>query len=61
MGPAATATDYFARLNFQCPPQHNPADYFLDLISLDVSASPATADPRQAVPRCFQTAIPSLP
>jgi hypothetical protein len=36
MGAAEAATDYFGRLKFQCPPQHNPSDFFLDLISLDV-------------------------
>lgn len=34
-GPAADAVTYFAGLNFRCPPQFNPADYFLDLISVD--------------------------
>ena len=38
MGDAHKATEYFSRIGFQCPKQHNPGDYFLDIISLDVRA-----------------------
>ena len=34
-GPAKGAVAYFGDLGFQCPAMYNPADYFMDLISLD--------------------------
>ncbi|KAJ1762155.1 hypothetical protein GGH19_003689 [Coemansia sp. RSA 1807] len=34
-GPTATAIDYFADLGYQCPMHENPADYFVDLMTLD--------------------------
>lgn len=39
-GPAKDAVPYFAGLNFQSPAQFNPADFFLDLLSVD----PRSAD-----------------
>lgn len=34
-GPAKDAVSYFAGLNFRSPSQFNPADFFLDLLSVD--------------------------
>eukprot|EP00188_Purpureofilum_apyrenoidigerum_P002320 Plantae.Rhodophyta-Purpureofilum_apyrenoidigerum.ctg24313.p1 GENE.Plantae.Rhodophyta-Purpureofilum_apyrenoidigerum.ctg24313~~Plantae.Rhodophyta-Purpureofilum_apyrenoidigerum.ctg24313.p1 ORF type:complete len:660 (-),score=140.77 Plantae.Rhodophyta-Purpureofilum_apyrenoidigerum.ctg24313:124-2103(-) len=34
-GNAADAVDYFSALNYRCPSNFNPADFFIDLISLD--------------------------
>lgn len=34
-GPAKDAVPYFAALNFRSPVQFNPADFFLDLLSVD--------------------------
>ncbi|KAI0561378.1 hypothetical protein FGB62_85g11 [Gracilaria domingensis] len=34
-GPAKEAVDYFSALNFRSPSQFNPADFFLDLLSID--------------------------
>lgn len=34
-GPAQDAVPYFASLNFKSPAQFNPADFFLDLLSVD--------------------------
>lgn len=34
-GPARDAVPYFAALSFQSPAQFNPADFFLDLLSVD--------------------------
>jgi ABC-type multidrug transport system ATPase subunit len=34
-GPADAAVTHFASLGFQCPPNTNPADFFLDIISVD--------------------------
>lgn len=34
-GPAKEAIDYFSRLNFKSPSNFNPADFFLDLLSID--------------------------
>eukprot|EP01125_Pyxidicula_operculata_P023033 TRINITY_DN976_c1_g4_i2.p1 TRINITY_DN976_c1_g4~~TRINITY_DN976_c1_g4_i2.p1 ORF type:complete len:1077 (+),score=199.65 TRINITY_DN976_c1_g4_i2:108-3338(+) len=33
MGPTKNVASYFAQYGFQCPPQINPADYYLDVIS----------------------------
>lgn len=34
-GPAKEAIEYFSRLNFRSPSNFNPADFFLDLLSID--------------------------
>eukprot|EP00179_Madagascaria_erythrocladioides_P005209 CAMPEP_0198312416 /NCGR_PEP_ID=MMETSP1450-20131203/3790_1 /TAXON_ID=753684 ORGANISM="Madagascaria erythrocladiodes, Strain CCMP3234" /NCGR_SAMPLE_ID=MMETSP1450 /ASSEMBLY_ACC=CAM_ASM_001115 /LENGTH=678 /DNA_ID=CAMNT_0044015361 /DNA_START=101 /DNA_END=2137 /DNA_ORIENTATION=+ len=34
-GNAKDAVDYFSRLSFACPSQFNPADYFIDMLSVD--------------------------
>ncbi|KNC98891.1 uncharacterized protein SPPG_05858 [Spizellomyces punctatus DAOM BR117] len=34
-GPAKDALKHFAQLGYKCPPQTNPADFFLDLIQVD--------------------------
>jgi ABC-type multidrug transport system ATPase subunit len=34
-GKASEAVSYFARLGFQCPQQTNPAEFLLDLVSVD--------------------------
>ncbi|EDQ91872.1 uncharacterized protein MONBRDRAFT_19734 [Monosiga brevicollis MX1] len=34
-GEAHTAVDYFAQVGYPCPSSFNPADFYLDLISLD--------------------------
>lgn len=34
-GPASDAVAYFTALSFRCPSQFNPADYFVDLLSID--------------------------
>lgn len=34
-GPAQDAVAYFSGLHFPCPPQFNPADFFIDLLSVD--------------------------
>lgn len=33
--PGQQSVDYFANLGFQCPDLFNPADYFLDIVSVD--------------------------
>lgn len=42
-GPAKDAVAYFSALNFRCPAQFNPADYFIDLISVDSRSPDAEA------------------
>lgn len=42
MGERQAGTKYFAKLGYQCPPETNPAEYFIDLVSID------TEDPEQA-------------
>lgn len=43
-GPPAAAVDHFAKLGFQCPQNTNPADFFLDLISVDKRTPEALAE-----------------
>lgn len=35
MGPTETATSYFSKLGYECPSQTNPAEFLLDLVSVD--------------------------
>lgn len=35
-GPAAEASAYLSSQGFSCPPSFNPADFVLDLVSLDL-------------------------
>lgn len=42
MGSRKDATSYFAKLGYKCPPETNPAEYFIDLMSVD------TEDPLDA-------------
>jgi ABC-type multidrug transport system ATPase subunit len=39
-GPSVQLLDYFRDLGFQCPKYENPADFVLDITSVDVSAHP---------------------
>ncbi|KAI9503815.1 hypothetical protein GGI26_005960 [Coemansia sp. RSA 1358] len=34
-GPTSTAIQYFSNIGYQCPVHENPADYFVDLMTLD--------------------------
>ena len=34
-GPTSRALDYFRALGFRCPPQTNPAEFLIDLVSID--------------------------
>lgn len=34
-GPTATSIDYFASIGYQCPVHENPADYYIDIMTLD--------------------------
>ncbi|KAJ2505251.1 hypothetical protein IWW47_002133, partial [Coemansia sp. RSA 2052] len=42
-GPTATAIEYFAGIGYQCPMHENPADYFIDLMTLDYRSDDALA------------------
>jgi len=45
MGEREGATKYFASLGYRCPPETNPAEYFIDLVSIDTEdAEQAAAD-----------------
>jgi len=48
-GPAQDAVAYFSALNFHCPAQFNPADYFIDLISVDSRSPDAEAITKKRV------------
>uniref|UniRef100_A0A667ZXQ8 Broad substrate specificity ATP-binding cassette transporter ABCG2 n=1 Tax=Myripristis murdjan TaxID=586833 RepID=A0A667ZXQ8_9TELE len=41
-GPAPNALDYFANIGYACEPHNNPADFFLDVINGDSTATPMT-------------------
>jgi ABC-type multidrug transport system ATPase subunit len=45
-GPASTLVDYFGRLGFEMPKNFNPADFALDLVSLDVRNPALEAESR---------------
>lgn len=42
IGPRKDATSYFEKLGYKCPSETNPAEYFIDLVSVD------NEDPKQA-------------
>ncbi|KAJ1844670.1 hypothetical protein LPJ70_002849, partial [Coemansia sp. RSA 2708] len=48
-GPTATAIEYFASIGFQCPMHENPADYFVDLMTLDYRSEEALAKSKDQV------------
>lgn len=41
-GKVADMIEYFANIGFACPDNANPADYFIDLISVDIKSSTTT-------------------
>ncbi|XP_047434836.1 broad substrate specificity ATP-binding cassette transporter ABCG2d [Mugil cephalus] len=41
-GPAPNALDYFANIGYSCEPHNNPADFFLDVINGDFTATAMT-------------------
>ncbi|EME28881.1 ABC transporter, ATP-binding protein [Galdieria sulphuraria] len=43
-GPAKKAVSYFSLLGYECPSHSNPADYFLDLIAVDIRSSKLEQD-----------------
>jgi len=46
-GPASKATNYFTEAGFPCPQYTNPADHFLDLITMDNSNGPEASEAKQ--------------
>uniref|UniRef100_A0A8C4GVI7 Broad substrate specificity ATP-binding cassette transporter ABCG2 n=1 Tax=Dicentrarchus labrax TaxID=13489 RepID=A0A8C4GVI7_DICLA len=44
-GPAPNALDYFANIGYPCEPHNNPADFFLDVINGDSTATTMTKVP----------------
>jgi len=46
-GPTNDAVPYFAKLGYKCPPQTNPAEFLLDLVSIDAE-DPNTASEDEA-------------
>jgi hypothetical protein len=43
MGPTSDAVQYFAKLGYPCPAETNPAEFLLDLVSIDTDDSPQVA------------------
>ncbi|KAJ1889718.1 hypothetical protein LPJ66_007880 [Kickxella alabastrina] len=48
-GPTSSAIDYFASIGFQCPMHENPADYFVDLMTLDYRSDEALGRSKEQV------------
>jgi ABC-type multidrug transport system ATPase subunit len=48
-GPAREAVGYFERLGHSCPQHFNPADFFLDVLSLNLKTREAEEDTRARV------------
>ena len=38
-GDARKAVAYFARLGFKCPESYNPAEFLVDLVSIDTTSA----------------------
>ncbi|KAJ2781473.1 hypothetical protein H4R18_002847 [Coemansia javaensis] len=54
-GPTATAIDYFAGLGYQCPIHENPADYFIDLMTLDYRSDETLARSKDQIKALAET------
>ncbi|KAJ2226286.1 hypothetical protein IWW45_007527 [Coemansia sp. RSA 485] len=48
-GPTRSAIQYFAKIGFQCPVHENPADYFVDLMTLDFRSDADLVESRTRV------------
>ncbi|KAJ1862313.1 hypothetical protein LPJ73_000787, partial [Coemansia sp. RSA 2703] len=48
-GPTSSSIDYFASIGYQCPMHENPADYFVDLMTLDYRSDEALAKSKEQV------------
>ncbi|KAJ1812244.1 hypothetical protein LPJ75_003744, partial [Coemansia sp. RSA 2598] len=48
-GPTRSAIGYFASIGYQCPVHENPADYFIDVMTLDFRNEAALAESRARV------------
>ncbi|TLS27661.1 hypothetical protein PpBr36_04818 [Pyricularia pennisetigena] len=53
-GPAAQMVEYFARHGYRCPVNNNPADYALDLITIDLQHAEREAASREKVQRLVE-------
>ncbi|KAJ2080618.1 hypothetical protein H4R24_002939 [Coemansia sp. RSA 988] len=56
-GPTATAINYFAGIGYRCPTHENPADYFIDLMTLDFRTDEALAESKSRVVGLAQSFI----
>ncbi|KAJ1828818.1 hypothetical protein LPJ73_008497, partial [Coemansia sp. RSA 2703] len=48
-GPTSESINYFAGIGYQCPMHENPADYFVDLMTLDYRSDEALERSKQQV------------
>lgn len=56
-GPASQATKYFASLGHHCPPEYNPADFLVDLVSEDTRSDDKEEESQLRIAtfaRCFE-------
>ncbi|KAJ1748521.1 hypothetical protein LPJ79_004442 [Coemansia sp. RSA 1821] len=54
-GPTSTAIEYFAGIGYQCPVHENPADYFIDLMTLDFRTDELLGESRARVAALAQS------
>ncbi|KAJ2450336.1 hypothetical protein EV183_004358 [Coemansia sp. RSA 2336] len=54
-GPTSAAIGYFADIGYQCPVHENPADYFIDLMTLDFRTDELLAESRARVAALAQS------
>lgn len=54
-GPAKDMLGYFGGLGYQCPHHTNPADYALDLITIDLQEGQREADSREKVKKLIES------
>ncbi|KAJ2761198.1 hypothetical protein H4S06_001332 [Coemansia sp. BCRC 34490] len=48
-GPTSSAIEYFANIGYRCPVHENPADYFVDLMTLDYRSERVLAESKSRV------------
>ncbi len=53
-GTVSEALEHFKKLGFDCPPNENPADFFMDLMTIDRPSSPSAAKSQKRIDSLIQ-------
>lgn len=53
-GPATACVEHFGRIGFACPMKYNPADYMLQITSIDYSSPEAEANTRDSLSKIHE-------